>query len=217
MKVATSILTADFNNLTFEIESIKSSDYIHLDVMDGHFVPNITLSPDFVKELKRTTKIPLDIHLMVENPENILSNFSECGENDIISVHYESSVHIQKVLSKIHQFGIKTGVALNPGTPVWVIEDLLPDIDVVLIMTVNPGFAGQKLVPSTLDKIVKLKKWLTEKKMDDIKIEVDGNISFENAKKMHERGADIYVAGSSSVFSRPCTLSENLKLLRSMI
>ena len=193
-------------------------DLLHVDVMDNHFVPNITLSTDFIKGLKRVTKLPLDIHLMVEDPLGVtIPQLSCCGEGDIVSIHYESTIHPQRALSAIRAQGCRAGLALNPGTPLCVLEDLLEEIDLVLIMTVNPGFAGQKLIPSTLGKIARLREMLASHGCGDKLIEVDGNVSFENAEKMHAAGADIYVAGSSSVFSRAGTLEENVARFRTII
>lgn len=218
-QIAPSMMCTDLMNVQRDVKILEAAgaDYLHIDIMDNHFVPNITLSPDFVRALKRITAVPLDIHLMVEHPENLLNCFSECGACDIICVHYESTVQIQKVLAQIRECGTKVGVALNPGTPLCVLEDLLPDVDMILIMTVNPGFAGQKLVPATLDKIRRLCGMLNDRGLRRIKIEVDGNVSFENAKKMRESGADIYVGGSSSVFDPARTVSENFRLLREII
>ena len=182
--VSPSLMCVDLMNVQRDIEALDKAgvDYYHVDMMDNHFVPNITLSTDFIKALKKITKTPLDIHMMIENPEQTIPN-----------------------------------LAINPATPICVLEDLLPDIDMVLCMTVNPGFAGQKLIPATLNKITRIRKMLNESGYPDTLIEVDGNVSFENAVKMHEAGADIYVAGTSSVFARTGTLEENLKKLRQII
>ena len=219
IKLAPSILSADFARLLEDIKKVEKAgcEYLHIDVMDGHFVPNITLSTDFIKALKKITKTPLDIHMMIENPEQTIPNLSCCNENDIICIHYESTIHPQKALAAVREMGVKAGLAINPATPICVLEDLLPDIDMVLCMTVNPGFAGQKLIPATLNKITRIRKMLNESGYPDTLIEVDGNVSFENAVKMHEAGADIYVAGTSSVFARTGTLEENLKKLRQII
>lgn len=218
-KISPSMMCTDLMNVRQDVKILEEAgaDYLHVDIMDNHFVPNITLSPDFVKALKQITDLPLDIHLMVENPETILPALSECGAKDIISVHYESTAHIQRALAKIREKGAKPGVALNPGTPVGVLEDLLDDADVVLIMTVNPGFAGQKLVPAMLGKIRRLRGILDRSDRSRIAVEVDGNVSFENAAKMHACGADIYVGGSSSVFCPAHSIAENCRRLRAVI
>ena len=218
-RIAPSMMCTDLMNVEKDVRILEEAgvDYLHVDIMDNHFVSNITLSPDFVRALKKITSLPLDIHLMVENPETILPDFSECGAQDIISVHYESTVHIQRALAGIREQGARPGVALNPGTPICVLEDLLDDVDVILIMTVNPGFAGQKLVPSMLEKIRRLREVLNRKGLSRIAVEVDGNVSFENAEKMHACGADIYVGGSSSVFCPTRSISENCRRLRAVI
>lgn len=216
--VSPSLMCVDLMNAQRDIQALEAAgvDYFHVDMMDNHFVPNITLSIDFIKELKKITKIPLDIHLMIEHPSQMLSQLDFCDGNDMISIHYESEVHQQRALAQIHDMGVKAGLALNPGTPICVLEDLLEDIDLVLCMTVNPGFAGQKLIPSTLDKIRRIRQLLDESGYD-IPIEVDGNVSFENAEKMCEAGADIYVAGTSSIFAKTGTLEENIKKFRQII
>ena len=185
--------------------------------MDNHFVPNITLSFDFIHELRKITTIPLDIHLMINNPENSFHYLKNCSPEDIICIHYEATTHVHRALGMIKDLGAKVGIALNPGTPIGVIEDLLPDLDTVLIMTVNPGFAGQKLIPSTLDKIARLRKMLDESGYPNILIEVDGNVSFENARLMHEKGANIYVGGSSSIFHKGSSIIENCHRFREII
>ena len=212
-KISPSLMCADFLNLRKDIELFEKTgiEYLHIDIMDGEFVPNFTLGTDYIKALHRETHIPLDIHLMIGNPENKLDWF-ELREGDFVSVHYESTRHIQRCLQKIRDKGAKPMLALNPGTPLLVLEDLIPDIEGVLIMTVNPGFAGQKLIPSTLDKIRRLKEMNY-----NLEIEVDGNVSFENAKKMRAAGADIFVAGTSSIFIDGANPEKNIEKLREVI
>ena len=154
---------------------------------------------------------------MVEEPIKIIPSLSCCDENDIITIHYESTAHVQKALGAIHEMGVKTGLAVNPGTPLCVLEDLLPDVDMVLLMTVNPGFAGQKLIPATMKKLERLRAMLDENGYDNILIEVDGNVSFANAVLMHDAGADVYVAGTSSIFSKDGSLEDNVKKFREII
>ena len=211
-------MCADFTRLSEELRKLEAGniEYLHIDIMDGVFVPNFTLGTDFVKLLHRETTIPLDIHMMVTEPGDKLSWF-EIKEGDYVSVHYEACTHIQRVLSTIKERGGKTMLALNPGTPLSVLDELLPDLDAVLIMTVNPGFAGQKLIPGTLDKIRRCRALLDERGYSNIEIECDGNVSFENAKKMKEAGANIFVAGTSSIYSKAGTMEENLKKLREAI
>lgn len=200
-KISVSMMCADFLHLEEDIRMLEKAkiEYLHIDIMDNHFVPNITLSPDFIKILRRATDIPMDIHLMIEKPENSIHLF-DFQENDIVSIHYESTNHVQRTLAAIKDTGAKTSVALNPATPVHCLDYLVEDIDMVLVMTVNPGYAGQKLVPATLDKIQDFRKYLDERGKQHVQIEVDGNVSFENAVKMRSRGADIFVAGTSSLF-----------------
>ena len=217
--VSPSLMCVDLMNVQSDIEKLEKVgvDYFHVDMMDNHFVPNITLSTDFIKALKKISKTPLDIHMMIEHPEQTIPELTCCDENDIICIHYESTLHPQKVLASIRAMGVKAGIALNPATPVCVLEDILPDVDMLLCMTVNPGFAGQKLIPATLDKITRIRKLLNEKGYSEVLIEADGNVSFENAIKMHAAGADIYVAGTSSIFSKAGTLEENLEKFRKII
>lgn len=217
--VSPSLMCVDLMNVQSDIEKLEKVgvDYFHVDMMDNHFVPNITLSTDFIKALKKISKTPLDIHMMIEHPEQTIPELNCCDENDIICIHYESTLHPQKVLASIRAMGVKAGIAINPATPVCVLEDILPDVDMVLCMTVNPGFAGQKLIPATLDKITRIRKLLNEKGYSEVLIEADGNVSFENAVKMHAAGADIYVAGTSSIFSKAGTLEENLEKFRKII
>lgn len=191
-------------------------ELIHVDIMDGSFVPNFTLGTDFVKTLKSATGIPLDIHLMIENPESKLDWF-RFGEGDYVAVHYESTPHIHRAVGAIKARGAKAMVAINPGTPICMLENLLDDIDAVLIMTVNPGFAGQKLVKATLKKIRDLRDYLDANGYGHIEIEVDGNVSFENAKLMNEAGANIFVAGTSSIFAKEGNLADNTAKLRAVI
>ncbi|MBQ8850008.1 MAG: ribulose-phosphate 3-epimerase [Clostridia bacterium] len=217
-QISPSIMCADFMNLKECVRDFEDNgiEYIHVDIMDGHFVSNYTLGTDFCKILKRETHIPIDLHLMVEEPEKKLDWF-EFGEGDYVSVHYESTKHLQRALSQIKSRGAKAMVALNPATPIEVLEWVLPDIDAVLLMTVNPGFAGQKLVPQCLEKITALRRYLDERGYTQVEIEVDGNVSFENARKMSDAGADIFVAGTSSLFKAGVPMSESVKKMRESI
>lgn len=218
-KIAPSLMCVDLMNVERDIKILEEAevDYLHIDIMDNHFVPNVTLGFDFIDAIRKITNIPLDIHLMIENPENSLSYIKNCSPEDIVSLHYESTPHIHRALALVKGLGAKAGVAINPGTPIQVLEDLLPDIDIVLVMTVNPGFAGQQLVPATLNKISKLRKMLDETGFGHIEIEVDGNVSFEKAKLMYECGADIYVGGSSSVFHKEASILENSQKMREIV
>jgi ribulose-phosphate 3-epimerase len=194
-------MCADFLNLGAELDALKAGgiEYLHIDIMDGVFVQNYTLGTDFIKKLHAATDIPLDIHLMIKDPETKLDWF-DIREGDYVAIHYEACTHHQAVLSKIKSKGGKTMLALNPGTPLCVLEELLPDLDAVLIMTVNPGFAGQKMVPHSIEKIARVREFLDSHGRADTEIEVDGNVSIPNAKMMKAAGANIFVAGTSAVF-----------------
>ena len=217
-KIAPSIMCAPLLSVEGCLRELEESgtDLIHIDIMDGSFVSNYTFGTNFVKELKSKTNTPLDIHLMIEDPEKKLDWFT-FGEGDYVSVHYEASRHLRKAIGAIRERGAKVMVALNPATPICMLESVLDDIDAVLLMTVNPGFAGQPLIESTLNKIRRLRKYLDEAGYGHIEIEVDGNVSFENAKRMYAAGADIFVAGSSSVFSKEASVSKNMEKLRNII
>ncbi len=216
--ISPSLMCADFLKLGDELKKLEAAgiEYLHIDIMDGEFVPNFQLGTDFIKKLKAATTIPLDVHMMVKNSENKL-DWIPFGEGDYVSVHYEACTHLQRALSMIRARGGKPMVALNPGTPLSVLEEILPDVDAILIMTVNPGFAGQKLIPSTLDKIRKLRKYLDENGYGHVEIECDGNVSFENAKKMRDAGANIFVAGTSSIYAKEGSFEENIEKLREAI
>ncbi|WP_217592264.1 ribulose-phosphate 3-epimerase [Cohnella sp. GbtcB17] len=217
-KIAPSLMCADFLHLEQTLSALDRAgvDYLHIDIMDGAFVPNFTLGPDFVHAVRQATRIPLDFHLMVDHPERHLHLFP-VQEGDIVSVHQESTPHLQRTLQQIKSLGARASVALNPATSVLSIEDVLDDVDLILVMTVNPGFAGQKLVPATLQKISRLKKYLEERDCGHIEIEVDGNVSMENAKKMRQAGADIFVAGTSSVFKPGADLVALTQALREAV
>lgn len=196
MKISPSILSADFANLERDIRIVEEggADYIHVDVMDGHFVPNITLGPNIVSAIRPVTKLPLDCHLMIENSEKYIEDFAKAGA-DIITVHVESTPHIHRAIQMIKNVGVRAGVVLNPGTPVAAVEYVLSECDMVLVMTVNPGFGGQSFIPETLKKIEKLKQ-LKEANHYHYEIEVDGGIVPETAKQCKQAGADVFVAGS---------------------
>lgn len=196
MKLAPSILNADFANLERDIQLVEKlgADYIHVDVMDGQFVPNITLGPNVVSAIRPVTKLPLDVHLMIVQPENYIEDFAKAGA-DIITVHQESTPHIHRAIQMIKAAGVKAGVVINPGTPLSAIEYVLDLVDQVLIMTVNPGFGGQSFIESSLDKIAQLKAWKEEKGYT-YDIEVDGGIDPTTAKRCKEAGANVFVAGS---------------------
>lgn len=173
-------------------------EYLHIDIMDGEFVPNITLGTDYVKQLRKLTSIPFDFHFMVTEPEEKMKWY-DIRENDYVAVHYESTRHIDKCMQYIKSLGAKPILALNPGTPVCVIEEVLDYLDGVLVMSVNPGFAGQKLIPGTLEKVKRVRSFLDERGRQDVIIESDGNMSNENVKLAYRAGSRIFVAGTSSI------------------
>ena len=191
-------------------------ELLHADVMDGVFVANLMLGTDSIKHLRKASPIPLDIHLMIEHPEDKLDWFG-IQPGEYVSIHVESTKHLQRALAKVREYGAHPMVALNPATPLCMIEDVIADIDGVLLMTVNPGFAGQKLVPQTLDKISRLRKMLDDMGRQDVVIEVDGNVSFENGIKMRKAGADIFVCGTSSLFTKDGNLEENIVKFREAV
>lgn len=217
-KISPSIMCVNFFELDKCIRDFEACgiDLIHVDIMDGSFVPNFTLGTDFVKALKSKTKIPLDVHLMIDRPESKIDWFA-VGEGDYVSVHCEATPHLHKTIAAIKAKGAKAMVAINPATPISVLECVLDDIDAVLVMTVNPGFAGQKLVESTLKKIKALREHLDNTGYGHIEIEVDGNVSYENAKRMNDAGANIFVAGTSSIFAKEGNLFDNTVKFRNII
>ncbi|MBO1304866.1 ribulose-phosphate 3-epimerase [Enterococcus sp. 669A] len=196
MKIAPSILSADFARLGEEVKMVEAAgvDYIHIDVMDGNFVPNITFGPSVVASLRPITKLPLDVHLMIDAPEKYIEDFAKAG-SDIIMAHVEATPHIHRAVQMIKQAGVKAGVVLNPGTPVESIKYVLSQVDQILIMTVNPGFGGQSFIEETVAKIAELDK-LRKEHGYHYEIEVDGGIVPETAAKCREAGADVFVAGS---------------------
>lgn len=196
MKIAPSILSADFANLGQDVKMVEElgADYIHVDVMDGHFVPNITFGPNVVAAIRPITKLPLDCHLMIEQPELYVADFANAGA-DIINVHVEATPHIHRVLQLIKSLGVKAGVTINPGTPVAAIAHVLSMADLVLVMTVNPGFGGQKFIPEMMEKVAELAT-LRDEKGYTYEIEVDGGVTAETIGACKEAGADVFVAGS---------------------
>lgn len=217
-KISPSVMCADFFALSEYIDKFEQNkiELLHVDIMDGIFVPNYTLGTDFVKQLKKHTNIPLDIHLMIENPESKLDWFA-FGEGDYVSVHCEATKHLHRAVSAIKERGAKAFAAINPGTPISALESILDSVDGVLVMTVNPGFAGQKLIEPTLKKTAALRKYLDENGYENLEIEVDGNVSFENTPLMKQAGANIFVAGTSSVFKGLDSIDENIAKLRQKI
>lgn len=201
LKLSPSMMCCDFFDLREQVKALEraETELLHIDIMDGHFVPNLALGTDFVKQLKKQTPIPLDIHLMVEEPIRLLDALS-FGKGDYVSIHFETTKHLQKTLQEVRNRGAKPLLALNPGTPIEFAVEVLNDVDGLLLMTVNPGFAGQKMTPNSLAKIARARAWLDENGYPEAEIEVDGNVSLENAVSMKEAGANIFVAGTSGVF-----------------
>jgi len=197
IKIAPSILSADFTRLGEEIQAAEAAgaDMLHIDIMDGHFVPNITIGPFVVEAIRKTTALPLDVHLMIEEPDRYIADFIKAGA-DYLTVHLEASVHLHRTIQWIKDSGAKAGVSLNPATPIVTLDYILPDLDLVLLMSVNPGFGGQGFIPQILGKIRAFKGLLAELGFP-VLIEVDGGIKYENAKEVANAGADILVMGSA--------------------
>ncbi len=195
--LAPSILSADFRNLSQQIRYVElgGADWIHCDVMDGKFVPNMTFGPLVVSAVRKITKLPLDVHLMVEKPDRLLYDFANAGASSI-TIHQEEVVHLNRMISKIHELKCKAGIALNPSTPLNTLENILEYVDMILILSVNPGFGGQEFIESSLNKISQLKKIRTENKLNFL-IEVDGGIEKENIEAISKAGCDVFVVGSS--------------------
>lgn len=197
IKIAPSILSADFARLGEEVRAIESggADYVHIDVMDGHFVPNITIGPLIVDAVRPVTGLPLDVHLMIENPDQYVPAFAEAGA-DIIVVHAEASTHLHRTVQLIRSLGKRAGVSLNPATSLTALDIILPELDLVLLMTVNPGFGGQSFIESCLPKIEALRKRIVQLGLD-VELEVDGGVKTDNIERIAAAGADVFVAGSA--------------------
>jgi len=215
IKISPSILSADFSKLGEEIIALEKAgaDYIHIDVMDGHFVPNITIGPEVIKRLRPITKLTFDVHLMISPVNNFVKDFAEAGA-DIITFHPEATEDLLKTVKLIKSFGKKVGVSLKPESPINLVENYLDQIDLILIMSVNPGFGGQKFMPEVLEKMKILKDIIYEKKLN-IDIEIDGGINFNNSKKAKDYGANILVSGSTIFKENNGNLKKNIELLRS--
>lgn len=212
IQIAPSILSADFANLQRDVEIVERAgvDWLHIDVMDGHFVPNITIGPGVVKSLRPISKLVFDVHLMIENPENYIHDFAQAGA-DIITVHVETTNHLHRLIQMIHAEGKKAGVALNPATSLSTIEYVLNEVDMILLMSVNPGFGGQKFMESTFDKLVSLRQMVDAKGLN-IDIQVDGGIGIDNIAKVKRCGANSFVAGSAIYHAKD--ILETVKIMR---
>lgn len=211
--IAPSILSADFTKLGEEVRAVaeNGADAIHIDVMDGHFVPNLTFGAPIVAAVRRVTALPLDVHLMIEQPERYLEQFVRAGA-DMLTVHVETCPHLHRTLQTIHDLGVKAGVALNPHTPFELIREILPDVERVLVMTVNPGFGGQRLIPRTLDKVAQIRGAITALGLP-IELGVDGGVDRNTINDLARSGADVFVAGNA-IFGAPEGVSEAIAALR---
>lgn len=203
VKIAPSILSANFARLGEEIQDVErgGADWIHVDVMDGHFVPNITIGPLVVEAIRPITRLTLDVHLMIEEPDRYIPQFVKSGA-DIVTVHQEACRHLHRTIHLIKEQGAKAGVVLNPATPLVTIESMLPDLDMVLLMTVNPGFGGQKFIHHVLPKVAQLRKMLDERGLSHVEIEIDGGVNPQTARLCEQAGATVLVAGNA-VFNQP--------------
>lgn len=213
IKIAPSILSADFAQLGDQVKQAEAAgvDYIHVDVMDGHFVPNISIGPLIVRALRPVTDLPLDVHLMIEKPERYLADFARAGAN-ILTVHVETCPHLHRTIQQIKELGVKAGVTLNPATPLNTLEEILPDVDLVLIMSVNPGFGGQSYIPGSTAKIARLRSML-DASGSEAEIEVDGGVNTTTIRQVVEAGATVLVAGSA-IFNNRASVADNVQQLR---
>jgi ribulose-phosphate 3-epimerase len=214
IKIAPSILSADFARLADAVHEAEAggADWIHVDCMDGHFVPNLTIGPPVVKALKKETKLPLDVHLMIEKPELFVDAFIDAGA-EYLTVHVEAATHLHRTIERIRELGAKPGVSLNPGTSLSMLDEILPYVDLVLVMSVNPGYPGQRYVPTSTHKIAVLKRMLEKRHLWPIEIEVDGGISIKTLPEVVAAGATVVVAGAA-VFNQEGSVSENIAALK---
>ena len=223
VKISPSLMCADFLHLGADLDALANAgvDYLHLDIMDGHYVPNFTLGPSFCRAVANASEIPLDVHLMIDNVEDFLVPFISDGgvgkrRGSVLSFHLEATVHAQRIVAAIKDLGVRAGIVISPATPLESASLLLPDIDLLCIMTVDPGFAGQSLVPRTLEKIRRAAQTRSDKGLH-YEIEVDGNVSWENIPIMLDAGADVLVAGTSSLFDGSMDVGEGVEKIRNLI
>lgn len=214
VKIAPSILSADFARLADAVAEAEAAgaDWIHVDVMDGRFVPNITVGMPVVAALRRATTLPLDVHLMIENPERYVEAFADAGA-DVLTVHQEASPHLHRTLERIRELGVRPGVSINPGTPVSVLEEVLPYVDLVLVMTVNPGLGGQRYIPTSTAKVARVRQELDRRNLWGVELEVDGGIGPDTAGEVVRAGATVLVAGAA-IFNGEGSVAANLEALR---
>ena len=217
VKIAPSILSADFARLGEQVQEAQAggADWIHVDVMDGHFVPNLTIGPPVVRALRPITTLPLDVHLMIERPELLIPDFIQAGVNRI-TVHVETCPHLRRTIQQIRELGVKPGVTLNPATPLSALEAILPYVDLVLIMSVNPGFGGQSYLPGSTARIARLRQMLDERGLAGVEVEVDGGITADNAAEVAAAGATVLVVGSA-IYNEQATVAANIAALRQQI
>lgn len=217
VKIAPSILSADFARLGDAVAEAAAAgaDWVHVDVMDGHFVPNLTIGPPVVAALRKVTDLPLDVHLMIERPERYLETFADAG-TDILTVHWEASTHLHRTIDRIRELGMRPGVAINPATPVIVLSEIVAYVDLVLIMSVNPGFGGQRFIPTSNAKVAQLRDLIQERHLWGVEIEVDGGVTTETAPDLAAAGASVLVAGAA-VFNEERSVKDNISALRAAI
>jgi ribulose-phosphate 3-epimerase len=214
VKIAPSILSADFARLGEAVETAKDggADWIHVDVMDGHFVPNLTIGPGVVAALRRVTDLPLDVHLMIEHPDRMIDAFIDAGA-DLLTVHQEACVHLHRAMERIREKGARPGVSINPSTPASVLDEILPYVDLVLVMSVNPGFGGQRYIPTSTNKIAAIRRMLDERSLWGVELEVDGGVAPGTIGEVVAAGASVVVAGNA-VFNDRASVAENIAGLR---